>query len=825
MFKRVGLFLVGLLIAGAAFAQDGSGPLSGTYYPLNKQLVPFTAVGLTGNNSTDEGLALQAATQVAKTNNYTLVGNASMIFKSAANNIVLASDASIEWNGAKVNCTGLASGYCVTFTPYGSYGSGQSAASLPGQSGLGVYCGANGYTGSINGLYFNSSTGGSPPSLANETFKDFSVYNCATGVTFGSNVFLVTFVNLRSVYNNLYGIDFGTGSNAGENLNFFGGDISNIANSSGTAYAVYNHSASHEASFHSVSMDYNDNEIYISGNGTVHMFGCHLETNGNLGTNAAPFITVSAGGGDPTLDGEGNLFLQAGHGGTGNPEAFGGRPAIISETGNQASVSLDHTTWQVGASEGNYNTQWLSQTNNGLAEFNGLTIYNQSGSASFADNAPEFAKASPAYYIGWPISSTFTTSGWLSDQEVNRFRNSSFSGGTVSNGSNTGTLPTNMVAGGITTGGTGLTYQFLGVAYPNGRPQAQIRIYGVYTSTSPYIYLEGGATGLTPAMQYDNVTLVAGYQLINESPLQTSTALTVANGVVFRTSVGGVASSASGTAVNLTPNRQLVTYNVSATSGTTNYVAMEAIFAGAAFTAGNYVDFTVGIDEPEILTSNGPITQGTAQITSGSSIQSYYGYGLDTGSSNLFQGNSKALHMWGITGATGTYNPLYISIPVKPKQHVLASAWLKFDSTYVSGSAGLFYECDDAQGNIITSGPVDGSAYNSTGYMTPITGSGSTTTITFTGTPTGIAVGQNLFVSSGTGAFPNGDTIKSGSGTTWVVATPPTTALSSATVTSGYVEQSGMIVPPDGTVTVKIRPTLSSLVGGVWFNSIEGTAL
>lgn len=806
-------------------------PSAGGVWTLN-------CAGLLGNDSTVEATTLVTAMQAAVTGKYTLVGAPAMnINLGTVSPVILPSNAAMQWNGTRLDAsnettnsgTGCASGEAIDITPFG--GGSQPTDFAPYAWTGGPYIQGpnstppyNSYT-TVNGVCIY---GTNIYQLSNETFSDFYIYGFNNNLDLGNYEFTLSFPGFRSYYAGNYGVLADGTTTAGENERFTNGSISNIVNSStGAAHGFYVSGAGFDITLSGMSMDYSDQLIYCSDNGTIHLFANHFETGGNSANASSPFTYQNGGGGACLIDGEGNSFVSPGQSIGTYKEPVGGRASANVLVGTNTRLALSHSRWTYGSSSGNYNTQFVTVVSgNPNISIDGLT--NANGTA-LVNAEPSFARASPTYAAGYLTAGNLN--GWQSNSTTNLFRNSAWVGavagttGTSGSGAcaggsaSGGTLPTNMIQGNFTS--NALSCQVVGISYVNGLPELELHITGTANGTAPQFYLDSSGTGVYAAETYDSYYSSIQAQMISIGGDQTVQSVNLQYGYTERQSGGTSNGGSLSTSATIEPyifgfSRAVA---VGLHSPVTAYIQPNLTFAGTAFTNGDTVDFTVGILVPQLLLQNAPTTVNVSQVNLNVAVPGGR-YGADTATTSftpLGTGTAETttLHEW--NGANIAYSPLYLTIPVNGADHVMAETWLQFANFATGASCGLFYQELDAQGNILTSAQVDGSgAGNTTGSFTSTAASASSsgTTITYTGSTGTAAVGQTVTVTAGTGAIPNGDLITAVGAGTITLTTAPTTALSGATIQNGFVPASNLLTMLAGAVTFEEFPYIHGPTSG-----------
>lgn len=187
----------------------------------------------------------------------------------------------LTWNSHRhsIECAG------DVFLDFSSMTSG-TALTVIGQAGTtGVTNGLNGTAhqlagltllgpdtdaGTVDGVLLSDTSG-----AAMVAFRGMRVRGFRDNLKFGDNVWLTKFHDCAFSNAHRYGIDLTPGTNAGENISFYGCVINNTHNASDTGIGLRT-SGNPDGYLYGCSLDYNDIEIHHTG-GKLALAGGHIE--------------------------------------------------------------------------------------------------------------------------------------------------------------------------------------------------------------------------------------------------------------------------------------------------------------------------------------------------------------------------------------------------------------------------------------------------------------------------------------------------------------------------------------------------------------------
>jgi hypothetical protein len=194
--------------------------------------------------------------------------------------------------------------------------------------------GKNTTTTTTDGLFFGRPTDILTGVTAHFVCSNIEIDGFRDNVIIGNQSYLMTFNNLISIHYARYPINFQTVTNAGENIRFFGGTISNGLVGSDGVFCDTN--INPDVYFHSTSFDYSEKLFLIKG-GHWNFYGCHFENNNNN-----PMIKAIYTPGNSVI----NINIVGGTMGNGpmtdpaSPEQAGGRPYYIELTGDKIALTM-----------------------------------------------------------------------------------------------------------------------------------------------------------------------------------------------------------------------------------------------------------------------------------------------------------------------------------------------------------------------------------------------------------------------------------------------------------------------------------------------------
>ena len=257
--------------ADVTFIQEGAEALTRTAEDKLQDFIDIFDFISYGDGS-DETDALVAALSAATTQRKVLRGRPGV---SVGFSSPITFDANLQYdgNGMKLVPLRLTSGYAIRMT-------GTVAANTMGGCIRGLTMRVTPLsTGSLIGLAIGDVAG----SVNCVAFYDLELSGFDTNLAFiAGNVFIVQFYRPIILNASTRGISWQAPTNAGENISFYGGSLSNSSNSTNNALALYIDAASSAPDMHffGTSWSYNDLNGEVN-TGTVELYGCHQENSMN----------------------------------------------------------------------------------------------------------------------------------------------------------------------------------------------------------------------------------------------------------------------------------------------------------------------------------------------------------------------------------------------------------------------------------------------------------------------------------------------------------------------------------------------------------------
>lgn len=261
-------------------------------------------------------------------------------------------NAGLTWNLAKgsivgvgqvsIDCTTIPSGPALTLTSNnGATTSGvYTHGAITHRVAHLTLIGPDTDAGTVDGIYFTDTSVGD-----NGALEHIKLYGFRDGLSYGNNAWLIDHHKVSIEHSHRYGINGTMGTNAGEEMHYYGCVISGTANAAGTAVGFYTPATGSYSDFTFVgcSFDYNQLEGDINGH-FVSFIGCHIED-----LNTGPMITTAATGGQGPVQVN---FIGTNLADTNT--ATGGRDVLVTTKASSAASSL--TINFVSGESGNYNT-------------------------------------------------------------------------------------------------------------------------------------------------------------------------------------------------------------------------------------------------------------------------------------------------------------------------------------------------------------------------------------------------------------------------------------------------------------------------------------
>lgn len=237
----------------------------------------------------------------------------------------------LDLNGSKLDFSLLTNGYAIEIVP-GTHD--QLTIALEN----GYILGPNDSTNNTDGIFI-----GCPDDLtgdtAHETINNIIIDGFRDNLILGNQTWCNSFYNVKNIHFWRNAINFNTVINAGENIQFYGGVISNGRTGAVAVYTGQN--INPDVSFHSTSFDYCDAFFNVSG-GHYSLFGCHQENNTN---NPMIKITFVAGNNPINFSIFGGSMAagpQTNTSSTTPVENSNGRPWYVDLTGDKIAFTADN---------------------------------------------------------------------------------------------------------------------------------------------------------------------------------------------------------------------------------------------------------------------------------------------------------------------------------------------------------------------------------------------------------------------------------------------------------------------------------------------------
>jgi hypothetical protein len=240
-----------------------------------------------------------------------------------------AGDIQIDGNGSTLDFSGYTGDFAIEIIPASS-----NKRRLLNVLENVIIKGKNTTTTTTDGLFFGRPIDITTGVTAHFVCSNIEVDGFRDNIVIGSQSYLMTFNNLISIHHARYPINFQTITNAGENIRFFGGTISNGLLGSEGIFCDTN--INPDVYFHSTSFDYSERLFLIKG-GHWNFYGCHLENNNNN-----PMMRVIYTPGNSVI----NINIFGGTMGNGpmidaaSPEQAGGRSHYIELTGDKINLTM-----------------------------------------------------------------------------------------------------------------------------------------------------------------------------------------------------------------------------------------------------------------------------------------------------------------------------------------------------------------------------------------------------------------------------------------------------------------------------------------------------
>lgn len=244
---------------------------------------------------------------------------------------------SVDWNGIKVDASGMSSGTALTLTGQTvlPYNIGSSANELRGL----VLYGPDTDAGAVDGLKLGGAA--NPGDFSGHgSITDCLVHGFRDNLVIDDNYFIAGFRNFHSMFAHRYGLHYSGDTNTGEAINFDGGGFLDCENAGGTAIGVYVPSAAAgpDLFFKGTSFSYN-NVAFDVQCGTLNLLSPHFENKTNNPMGKLKYV-----GGRPSTQ----VFISGGslaHGTLGSgSENANGRPVMFeidSATGDRCALVID----------------------------------------------------------------------------------------------------------------------------------------------------------------------------------------------------------------------------------------------------------------------------------------------------------------------------------------------------------------------------------------------------------------------------------------------------------------------------------------------------
>lgn len=183
----------------------------------------------------------------------------------------------IDFNGLVLDASSLTSGTVITLNGNGGSPYSRYSDSLPYENFTVL---GNTTAGTTTTLMSVAGGGTYAGEVSGAVLRQFVLNGGGTGMSLGANVYIFFAENFRIMNQLAVGLDVPAGVNAGENVCFRAGQISNVISGSSTGIGIRLQAAANDygVRLQNVSVDYNDQAFEILG-GELFFDQCYLEMN------------------------------------------------------------------------------------------------------------------------------------------------------------------------------------------------------------------------------------------------------------------------------------------------------------------------------------------------------------------------------------------------------------------------------------------------------------------------------------------------------------------------------------------------------------------